>query len=123
MPVEHTVIAPPRCRMGAISDEERARIRAGSPVGAKYDTAVNRESAAEVLAKRAEEIAVEAKAPQAKDDDGGRSLGQVARDAIFGTGRRQGMIETMGKQAARNVGNQISRQIVRGIMGVFGGKR
>ena len=123
MPVEHTVIAPPRCRMGAISDEERARIRAGSPVGAKYDTAVNRESAAEVLAKRAEEIAVEAKAPQAKDDDGGRSLGQVARDAIFGTGRRQGMIETMGKQAARNVGNQISRQIVRGIMGVFGGQR
>ena len=125
MAVEHTVIAPPRCRMGAISDEERARIRAGSPVGAKYDTPVNRESAAEVLAKRAEEIAVEAKAPQAKADegDGGRSLGQVARDAIFGTGRRQGMIETMGKQAARNVGNQISRQIVRGIMGVFGGKR
>ena len=125
MAVEHTVIAPPRCRMGAISDEERARIRAGSPVGAKYDTPVNRESAAEVLAKRAEEIAVEAKAPQAKADeaDGGRSLGQVARDAIFGTGRRQGMIETMGKQAARNVGNQISRRIVRGIMGVFGGKR
>ena len=125
MPVEHTVIAPPRCRMGAITDEERARVRAGSPVGAKYDTAVNRESAAEVLAKRAEEIAVEAKAPQAKEvpADAGRGLGQVARDAIFGTGRRQGMIEAMGKQAARNVGNQISRRIVRGIMGVFGGKR
>lgn len=125
MPVEHTVIAPPRCRMGAISDEERARIRAGSPVGAKYDTAVNRDSAAEVLARRAQDIAVEAKAPKAKGDgaDGGRSLGQVARDAILGTSRRQGMIETFGKQAARNVGNQISRRIVRGIMGVFGGKR
>src|SRR5699024_9876756 len=96
MPVEHTVIAPPRCRMGALSDEERARIRAGSPVGAKYDTPVNRESAAEVLARRAEDIAAEAKAPQAKADEagGGRSLGQVARDALFGTGRRQGMIET-----------------------------
>src|SRR5690554_6872681 len=125
MPVEHTVIAPPRCRMGAISDEERTRVRAGSPVGAKYDTPVNRESAAEVLAQRAEGIAAEAKAPQAKKDDagGGRGLGQVARDAIFGTGRRQGMIEAMGKTAARNVGNQISRQVVRGIMGVFGGKR
>ena len=33
------------------------------------------------------------------------------------------MIETMGKQAARNLGNQISRRIVRGIMGVFGGQR
>jgi len=125
MPVEHTVIAPPRCRMGAISDEERARVRAGSPVGARYDNAINRESAAEVLARRAEEISVEARAPQARKDaaDGERGLGQVARDAIFGTSRRQGMIETLGKQTARNVGNQISRQIVRGIMGVFGGKR
>ena len=77
------------------------------------------------FAQRAEGIAAEAKAPQAKKDDagGGRGLGQVARDAIFGTGRRQGMIEAMGKTAARNVGNQISRQVVRGIMGVFGGKR
>ncbi|AOH37547.1 helicase HerA-like domain-containing protein [Luteimonas sp. JM171] len=125
MPVEHTVIAPPRCRMGAISAEERSRIRAGSPVGAKYDVAINRESAAEVLARRAEEIAAEADAPRAKKDDadGRRSLGQVARDALFGTGRRQGMIEAMGKTAARNVGNQISRQVVRGIMGVFGGRR
>src|SRR5690554_1423638 len=124
MPVERTMIAPPRCRMGAITGEERARIRAGSPVGARYDTPVNRESAAEVLARRAGEVAAGAQAPQAKDDgDGGRSFGQAARDAIFGTSRRQGMIETMGKQAARSVGNQISRRIVRGIMGVFGGKR
>src|SRR5690606_32946873 len=36
MPVEHTLIAPPRCRMGAITDEERAAVRARSPVGAKY---------------------------------------------------------------------------------------
>ena len=126
MAVEHTVIAPPRCRMGAISDEERARVRAASPVGAKYDTPVNRESAEEILAKRAQEISEQAEAPEAKADkpaDGQRGLGQVARDALFGTGRRQGMIETMGKQAARRVGNQISRQVMRGIMGVFGGKR
>ncbi|MFZ7094597.1 helicase HerA-like domain-containing protein [Luteimonas dalianensis] len=126
MAVEHTVIAPPRCRMGAISDEERARVRAASPVGARYDTPVNRESAEEILAKRAQEISEQAEAPEAKADkpaDGQRGLGQVARDALFGTGRRQGMIETMGKQAARRVGNQISRQVMRGIMGVFGGKR
>ena len=126
MAVEHTVIAPPRCRMGAITDEERARVRAGSPVGARYDTPVNRESAEEILAKRAQEISEQAEAPEAKADkpaDGQRGLGQVARDALFGTGRRQGMIETMGKQAARRVGNQISRQVMRGIMGVFGGKR
>src|SRR5690606_30638932 len=49
MPVEKTLIAPPRCRMGAITDAERAAVRAGSPVGAKYDKPVNRQSAAEIL--------------------------------------------------------------------------
>src|SRR4029450_9964937 len=49
MPVERTLICPPRCRMGSITPEERAAVRTKSPVGAKYDTAVNRESAYEKL--------------------------------------------------------------------------
>ncbi|WP_407351887.1 helicase HerA-like domain-containing protein [Luteimonas sp. R10] len=125
MAVERTLVAPPRCRMGAITDAERAQVRAGSPVGAKYDAAVNRESAAERLAQRAEAMSEQAQAPKAKDADGDgeRGLGRTMKDAIFGTGRRQGMIETMGKQAARTVGSQIGRQILRGVLGgIFGGK-
>ena len=38
--------------MGAITAEERAAVRGRSPVGAKYDTPVNRESAYEMLTKR-----------------------------------------------------------------------
>jgi DNA helicase HerA-like ATPase len=53
MPVERTLICPPRCRMGAVTPEERAAVRARSPVGGKYDTAVNRESAYEILSRRA----------------------------------------------------------------------
>jgi uncharacterized protein len=45
MPVERTLMAPPRCRMGAITPEERTAVRRRSPLGGKYDTAVNRESA------------------------------------------------------------------------------
>ena len=52
MPVERTLMAPPRCRMGAITAEERAAVRTRSPVGGKYDTPVNRESAYEILTKR-----------------------------------------------------------------------
>src|SRR5512138_216149 len=66
MPVEHTLVAPPRCRMGAINEAERAQVRAGSPVGAKYDKAVDRESAAEMLVKKAEVATGQAKAPPAK---------------------------------------------------------
>ena len=52
MPVERTMICPPRCRMGAITPEERAAVRARSPIGGKYDSPVNRESAYEILSRR-----------------------------------------------------------------------
>ena len=54
MPVQRTLISPPRCRMGALTPEERASLRARSPVGAKYDASVNRDSAHEMLARRAQ---------------------------------------------------------------------
>ena len=114
MPVEHTVIAPPRCRMGAISDEERARIRAGSPVGGKYDTAINRESAAEILAKRAADMPAQANAPDAKAKDGaeGGGIGRMVSEFLFGTSRRQGVVQAAGKQAARTVTNRIIRNVL-----------
>ena len=128
MPVERTLIAPPRCRMGAITEAERAQVRAGSPVGMKYDTAVDRESAAEMLAKKAEASPPQADAPPARtreqDDAEDSGFGQAVKDAVFGTKRRQGMVETMAKQTARTVGNQIGRQILRGVLGgIFGGRR
>ncbi|MGI8560001.1 MAG: helicase HerA-like domain-containing protein [Luteimonas sp.] len=124
MPVERTLIAPPRCRMGAITEAERAQVRAGSPVGIKYDAAVDRESAFEMLAKKVQEDAENAKAPppnNSSEAEGG--AGRAIKDAIFGTKRRQGMIETMAKQTARLVGTQIGRRILRGPLGgILGGR-
>ena len=127
-PVQQTRIAPPRCRMGAITEAERAQVRAGSPVGTRYDTPVNRESAAELLAQRAEKAVQQADTPKARtreqDEAQDNGFGQSIKDAIFGTKRRQGMIETMAKQTTRTVGTKLGNQIVRGILGsIFGGKR
>lgn len=129
MPVEKTLIAPPRCRMGAITDAERVQVRAGSPVGSKYDTLVDRESAAELLAKKADVKAEQAQAPQVKTREQDKAednhgFGDAVKDALFGTSRRQGMIESMAKQTARTMGSQVGRQIMRGLLGgIFGGKR
>ncbi|GAB3385759.1 helicase HerA-like domain-containing protein [Lysobacter fragariae] len=128
MPVERTLIAPPRCRMGSITDAERAQVRAGSPVGGKYDKAVDRESAAELLAKKVEVATEKTEAPaartRAQDDADEGGFGQSVKDAVFGTKRRQGMVESMAKQTARTVGSQIGRQILRGVLGsIFGGRR
>ncbi|WP_429002433.1 helicase HerA-like domain-containing protein [Xanthomonas sacchari] len=127
-PVQQTLIAPPRCRMGAISAAERAQVRAGSPVGDRYDTPVNRESAAELLARRVERSADRSAAPPARtreqDEAQDSGFGQAVKDAVFGTKRRQGMLEAMAKQTSRTIGNRIGQQIVRGIFGsIFGGKR
>ena len=124
MPVQQTLIAPPRCRMGAITETERAQVRAGSPVGMKYDQRVNRESAYEMLAARAQSASAEAAAPPVRAGAAPRGVGQSIRDAVLGTRRRQGMVETMAKQAARTVGNQMGRQILRGVLGgIFGGRK
>ncbi|HWU70808.1 MAG TPA: helicase HerA-like domain-containing protein [Pseudoxanthomonas sp.] len=127
-PVQQTLVAPPRCRMGAISEAERNQVRAGSPVGGKYDNAVDRESAAEMLAKKAETKTAAADAPKAKtakDDDADTGgFGDAVKGVLFGTGRRQGVVETMAKQTARTVGSQVGRQILRGLLGgIFGGRR
>lgn len=128
MPVQQTMIAPPRCRMGPLTATERTQLRAGSPVGIRYDTAINRESAAERLAQRTQKTLEATDAPQARtraqDDTKDGGLGQTLKDAIFGTRRRQGMIETVAKQTSRTVGTRLGNQIVRGLLGsIFGGKR
>ena len=122
MPVERTLICPPRCRMGPVSADERTTIRSRSPLGSKYDSPVNRESAYEILSKRSfekEEAISEAEsAKEKKTPERGSALG----DLLWGTKRRQGMVETLAKQAARTVGSQIGRQITRGILGgILGG--
>ena len=126
-PVEQVLVTTPTCRIGTITDEERATIRSRSPVGAKYDTAMNRESAAEMLAARADAKAADTPqeaAQQAAKEAEGSGWGSALHDALFGTKRRQGMIEAMGKSAVRTMGNQLGRQILRGVLGgIFGGSR
>jgi hypothetical protein len=131
--------------MGAITAEERAAVRSRSPVGIRYDTRVNRESAYEMLSGRAasagaaqggatsasqgtspREVAPPPEAPQRRgpsaepESQGGSVIG----DIIWGTKRRQGMAEALAKQAARTVGSEVGRQILRGVLGgILGGSR
>jgi DNA helicase HerA-like ATPase len=123
MPVERTLVAPPRCRMGPITPAERARVMAGSPVAGKYDTAVDRDSAAEMLARKAETAAAKAQSPATPEpaSEGGEDgLGDRIGVWLWGTKRRQGAVQTMGKQVARTIGSQIGRRIVRGLLGGIG---
>ncbi len=124
MPVERTLVCPPRCRMGALSPDERAAVMARSPVGGKYDNSVNRESAFEILSRRA---AMKQPVPQSGAGAEAQKTPEkrgVIGDMLWGTSRRQGMVETLAKQTVRTVGSQLGRQIIRGVLGgIFGGSR
>ncbi|MBN1547820.1 MAG: DUF853 family protein [Syntrophaceae bacterium] len=125
MPVEKTLICPPRCRMGAITNDEIGLIRSRSPIGGKYDNRVNRESAYEIISRQTK--ITESKAakpdreePEKSEERGGGMLGEL----LFGTKKREGMVQALAKQAARTVGSQIGRQILRGVLGgILGGSR
>ena len=128
LPVERAMIVPPTSRIGAITDAERATIRSRSPVGTRYDAAVDRDSAYEMLTRRAADPAAApataggahapagapAEAPAAAQGSG---WGKAISDAVFGTSRRQGMIEAMAKSAARNAGSKLGNSLLRGVLG------
>jgi DNA helicase HerA-like ATPase len=58
--VQRTIIAPPRSRHGPVSPVERQAVQSASPFAGKYDEPVNRDSAEEVLARKAADAAATA---------------------------------------------------------------
>jgi len=65
-PVARTLIAPPGSRVGPVTDQERAILISTSVVAGKYDTPVNRDSAAEMLAAKAGDAKAAAEAAKAE---------------------------------------------------------
>jgi DNA double-strand break repair helicase HerA and related ATPase len=132
MPVERALICPPRCRMGSLTAEERDAVMGRSALGGKYDTPVNRESAYEILSRRAAAQATPPERPTPRQDPKpaaprepvpAPAPGGALHDMLWGTKRRQGMVESMAKSAARSMGSQSGR-ILRGVLGtILGGLR
>ena len=125
---ERTLIRPPSSRLGAITDAERAEVVRGSPIAGRYEAAVDRESAFETLAARAEKAAREAERAEAEEEAAearerefrqarryegqqvGRSSSRRTRQAdTFGSALRQVVIKELK--------GTTGRRIVRGVLG------
>jgi DNA helicase HerA-like ATPase len=113
--VERVMIRPPSARIGPITPEERKAIIAASPVKGKYDTAIDSESAYEMLQKRV------GGAAGAADGSAGGVLGQIGSmvGTIFGTGTPRGRLST-GQLIARNVTRSVTNKVVGGVMADLG---
>ena len=109
--VERVLIRPPTARIGPVSPEERQAIMVSSPVKGKYDTAIDAESAYEILQKR-----LAGTAAPADGESGGGILGQIGAIAasIFGTNVKRGRLST-GQLIARNVARSVTDKVVGGM--------
>lgn len=121
------MVIAPCSRMGPVTEDERNGLINHSPVYGKYEDDVDRESAYEMLQKGVQASTEQQNNPAVKGkevavDDG--ILGGL-KDILFGTtgprgGKKDGVVQTMAKSAAR----QVTNQIVRGVLGsLLGGEK
>ncbi|OKO86721.1 helicase HerA-like domain-containing protein [Bradyrhizobium sp. AS23.2] len=117
--VERVMIRPPSARIGPITPEERKAIMDASPVKGKYDTAIDSESAYEILQKRIAGTA--ATADGSAGASGGGILGQIGSivGAIFGTNVKRGRLST-GQLVARDVTRSVTNQVIGGVAANIG---
>lgn len=122
-PVERALVCPPKSRIGPANDAERAMVIRQSLVAGVYEKQVDRESAYEVLKKRAEQVSAEQAPKQeaAKQEEQGFDWGGVLGGKK--TSRSDSAMEVAAKSAARAIGSQLGRSIIRGVLGSILGKK
>jgi hypothetical protein len=122
--VERAFVCPPQSRLGPVSTAERLVLLDASAVRGQYEKSVDRESAYEILKRRAAQAAAPAAAAPEKGGGGGLLDGLLGGVTGPRGGRREGAAEAMVKSAARSIGSQIGRNLIRGVLGsLLGGKR
>ncbi len=130
-PVERALVAPPHSQLGPVTPEQRQSIVKQSVLYGHYEEIVDRESAYEKLKGRAASSAPAAPASSGaqneKEADSGwfGSLGDMlGSGGSSSRGGRQSVAETAIKSAARAIGSQLGREIIRGVLGsILGGRR
>jgi DNA helicase HerA-like ATPase len=128
--VERAYVIPPRSQLGPITAEQRQQVIKQSVLFGHYEQVIDSESAHEKLTQRAAAAMPEqttGQQPQqtAQPASGGGGFMDVLSDMFGGARRRnarQSVAETAVKSAARAIGSQLGREIIRGVMGsILGG--
>jgi DNA helicase HerA-like ATPase len=122
--VAKSLIAPPAARVGPITDVERQQLMQKSGLLGKYETAIDRQSAFEILRDKSQP----GSAAGASGTPAGGLLGSLAGalGGLFGKtsgGGRQRMstgeiaLRSAVQSAARTAGTKIGQAILRGVLG------
>ena len=122
--VAQTKVRPPNSRLGPATDQERTSLMGSSPVRGVYDTAVNRESAEEILkARKAQSERLEAETKAAAEAEKAQAKAQkeaaraVPKAPAKRASNRQTPMEALTKQVLRTAGSTLTRELLRGVLG------
>ncbi len=117
--VERTLIRPPGSRLGPADPAARAAAFAASPLAGRYETAIDRHSAYEMLQARGAAAAQEAQSDRGRDGfNAGRRYKPAAEPAARRPVRgRETPQEAFMKSMARSIGSQAGRSLARGVLG------
>jgi len=126
--VQRTLIVPPRSRLGPVTPKERAIIQSISPLDGKYDTRVDRDSAAEVLAAKAADAAATAEevAEKGREEVGKRErkttsvwekAGKSAMTAASGSLASMAVAAVLGKKSGADPLRTGATAFVRNLLG------
>ena len=132
--VERAFILPPASRIGPLTADERQAVIKASLVYGVYEKRLDRESAYEKLKSKSIGAApstpaasTSGTAEQAPNSGGGwlGGLGNILGGSSGSGGRNKGgdsIVEDAAKSAARAIGSQFGREIIRGVLGsILGG--
>lgn len=124
--VERTLIRPPSSQLGPITPMERQGVVKASPLFGKYETAIDRRSAYEILGERAKAAAAEAALEEEKsdlsDDPMQREFATARRysGTRVGRSRRVGVEDVgsaLGQALVKELKGTTGRRIIRGVLG------
>ena len=115
--VERAGILPPRSSMNAVEDDVLARVTKGSPLYSKYQKALDRESAYELLTQQQEE---EEKERAKEEKEKAKLAAQKEKEKAKKTAsRKKSTLRKAVDSTASSIGREVGRQLVRGLFGTL----
>jgi len=110
--VEQILIRPPQSRIGPMTNEERQEQISRSPLRGRYDTALDRESAYEMLIERNKQ-AMEIQEQLEQEE----ATAKASKKSTPKRSTRQSPTEAFIKSAARSIGTSLGKRLIRGVLG------
>ncbi len=125
-PLAHTMLRAPESRMDVLTAGEIDTVVKHSRLVAKYAKAVDRESAHELLnekIEKAQEAERQAELREEREKAAAKTEQSRSRRSTSRRKEKSMLEQVMGSSSGRQLSRTIGRELVRGLMGILGGRK